>query len=229
MSSSGSDAARRAGPGRHPRQAQDRPGRPARPANRPRPTAEADPRPTPVEAADRAEVDAPRSRPLLGRAHRRPAAAAGRVRQLPQAGRARPAGRGRARGRRACWPTLLPVLDDIDRARAHGDLTGAFKAVADKLDGVAGQARPERVRRGRATRSTRRPRGGHARRERRRHRADVHDGHAPGYQHGERLLRPAMVGVDRPGRSPRPTSTMHRRRHDRPRAEHAADDTSERR
>ena len=28
---------------------------------------------------------------------------------------------------------LLPVLDDIERARAHGDLTGAFKAVADKL------------------------------------------------------------------------------------------------
>jgi molecular chaperone GrpE len=28
---------------------------------------------------------------------------------------------------------LLPVLDDIERAGAHGDLTGAFKAVADKL------------------------------------------------------------------------------------------------
>ncbi|WP_212754207.1 nucleotide exchange factor GrpE [Nakamurella aerolata] len=31
---------------------------------------------------------------------------------------------------------LLPVLDDIDRAESHGDLTGAFKAVADKLSGV---------------------------------------------------------------------------------------------
>ena len=30
--------------------------------------------------------------------------------------------------------TLLPVLDDIDRARKHGDLTGAFKAVADQLE-----------------------------------------------------------------------------------------------
>jgi molecular chaperone GrpE len=29
---------------------------------------------------------------------------------------------------------LLPVLDDIDRARQHGDLTGAFKAVADQLE-----------------------------------------------------------------------------------------------
>ena len=28
---------------------------------------------------------------------------------------------------------LLPVLDDVDRAAAHGDLKGAFKAVADKL------------------------------------------------------------------------------------------------
>ena len=33
-----------------------------------------------------------------------------------------------------CSPTLLPVLDDIDRARQHGDLTGAFKAVADQLE-----------------------------------------------------------------------------------------------
>ena len=31
---------------------------------------------------------------------------------------------------------LLPVLDDIERAREHGDLTGAFKAVADQLDTV---------------------------------------------------------------------------------------------
>ena len=29
---------------------------------------------------------------------------------------------------------LLPVLDDVDRARQHGDLTGAFKAVADQLE-----------------------------------------------------------------------------------------------
>ena len=28
---------------------------------------------------------------------------------------------------------LLGVLDDIERADTHGDLTGAFKAVADKL------------------------------------------------------------------------------------------------
>ncbi|HEY2205452.1 MAG TPA: nucleotide exchange factor GrpE [Pseudonocardia sp.] len=31
---------------------------------------------------------------------------------------------------------LLPVLDDLDRAATHGDLTGAFKAVGDKLVSV---------------------------------------------------------------------------------------------
>ena len=31
---------------------------------------------------------------------------------------------------------LLPRLDDIDRAREHGDLTGAFKGVADQLETV---------------------------------------------------------------------------------------------
>jgi molecular chaperone GrpE len=30
--------------------------------------------------------------------------------------------------------SMLPIVDDIDRARAHGDLTGAFKAVADQFD-----------------------------------------------------------------------------------------------
>ena len=31
---------------------------------------------------------------------------------------------------------LLPVLDDIDRAREHGEVEGGFKAVADSLDRV---------------------------------------------------------------------------------------------
>lgn len=34
---------------------------------------------------------------------------------------------------------LLTVLDDLDRAEAHGDLTGPFKAVADKVVGVVGK------------------------------------------------------------------------------------------
>lgn len=35
---------------------------------------------------------------------------------------------------------LLPVLDDVLRARAHGDLTGAFAAVGERLEQVVGKA-----------------------------------------------------------------------------------------
>jgi len=35
---------------------------------------------------------------------------------------------------------LLPLLDDIERAEQHGDLNGAFKAVADKLAGTLQRA-----------------------------------------------------------------------------------------
>ncbi len=34
------------------------------------------------------------------------------------------------------FAALLPILDDIDRARAHGDLTGAFGAVGEALAAV---------------------------------------------------------------------------------------------
>jgi molecular chaperone GrpE len=34
----------------------------------------------------------------------------------------------------AVLQNLLPVLDDIDRAREHGELEGGFKAVADSLE-----------------------------------------------------------------------------------------------
>ena len=34
---------------------------------------------------------------------------------------------------------LLPVLDDIDRAREHGDLTGPFAAVAESLTALTGK------------------------------------------------------------------------------------------
>ena len=40
----------------------------------------------------------------------------------------------------AILSALLPVLDDVDRAREHGELTGGFKAVAEALERVvAGQ------------------------------------------------------------------------------------------
>jgi molecular chaperone GrpE len=40
----------------------------------------------------------------------------------------------RVRGIEDVLTTLLPVLDDIDRARSAAELTGPFAAIADKLD-----------------------------------------------------------------------------------------------
>jgi molecular chaperone GrpE len=93
---------------------------------------------------------------------------------------------------------LLPVLDDIDRARQHGDLTGGLKAIADQLEaaltklglepfGEPGDPFDPTV-----------------------HEAVMHNESdevsvptcttvmRKGYKHGERLLRPAMVGVSDP-------------------------------
>jgi molecular chaperone GrpE len=93
---------------------------------------------------------------------------------------------------------FLPVLDDIDRARQHGDLTGGLKAIADRLEGIlsklglvsfgeVGDPFDPTV-----------------------HEAVMHDESAevteptcttvmrPGYKHNDRLLRPAMVGVSDP-------------------------------
>jgi molecular chaperone GrpE len=36
----------------------------------------------------------------------------------------------------AVLSSLLPVLDDIDRAREHGEVEGGFKAVADSLERI---------------------------------------------------------------------------------------------
>jgi molecular chaperone GrpE len=106
---------------------------------------------------------------------------------------------------------LLPVLDDLDRAAAHGDLTGAFKAVADKLVGVLngaglvafgaeGEPFDPTV-----------------------HEAVQHDTSPDvagptvslvmrqGYRMGERLLRPAMVAVTdaEPGAPELPNDRTH--------------------
>jgi molecular chaperone GrpE len=93
---------------------------------------------------------------------------------------------------------LLPVIDDLDRARAHGDLTGPLKAVADKLEaaftklglqafGEVGDPFDPAI-----------------------HEAVTHDESdtvtvptcttvmRQGYKHHDRLLRPAMVGVTDP-------------------------------
>jgi len=102
---------------------------------------------------------------------------------------------------------LLPILDDIDRARVHGDLTGALKSVADHFDatltklglvafGEPGDPFDPTV-----------------------HDAVTHNESddvteptctvimRPGYRHGERLLRPAMVGVSEPSAAPAAPAT----------------------
>jgi molecular chaperone GrpE len=102
---------------------------------------------------------------------------------------------------------MLPILDDIDRARAHGDLTGALKAVSDHLDAIFGKLGlvsfgevgdpfdptvHEAVTHGESD-EVDQPTCTMVMR--------------PGYKHGDRLLRPAMVGVTDPAAPPPLTET----------------------
>jgi molecular chaperone GrpE len=93
---------------------------------------------------------------------------------------------------------LLALLDDVDRAEQHGELSGGFKAVADQLNsitsriglekyGTAGEAFDPQI-----------------------HEALMHEESAdvavataskilqPGYKYKERILRPARVAVTDP-------------------------------
>ena len=93
---------------------------------------------------------------------------------------------------------LLALLDDVDRAEAHGELSGGFKAVADQLNsitsriglekyGTEGEVFDPQI-----------------------HEALIHDESAdvavptaskilqPGYKYKERILRPARVAVTDP-------------------------------
>jgi molecular chaperone GrpE len=96
---------------------------------------------------------------------------------------------------------LLPILDDIERARVHGDLTGALKSVADHFDTTLGKlglvafGEP-----GDPFDPTVHEAVMHSESD------DVTEATCtvimrPGYRHGERLLRPAMVGVSEPSDS----------------------------
>jgi molecular chaperone GrpE len=93
---------------------------------------------------------------------------------------------------------LLPVLDDIGRAREHGELTGGFKSVADSLEGIAvklglvpfGEA-------GEPFDPTQHEALMHS------YSSDVSEPTAvqilqPGYKVGERIIRPARVAVAEP-------------------------------
>ncbi|HEV2890817.1 MAG TPA: nucleotide exchange factor GrpE [Frankiaceae bacterium] len=99
---------------------------------------------------------------------------------------------------------LLPVLDDVDRAREHGEVTGGFKSVADALESTLTRLGLERFGAGGDPFDPML------------HEAVTH-GHAddvteptcvsvmrPGYRFAERLLRPAMVAVAEPAAEPEP-------------------------
>jgi molecular chaperone GrpE len=93
---------------------------------------------------------------------------------------------------------LVPVLDDIDRAASHGDLTGGLKAVADHLDTVLTKVGLERFGEvGEPFNPAVHEAVMHAESD------DVTQPTCtsvlrPGYRYRERLLRPAMVGVTEP-------------------------------
>ncbi|GAA0921997.1 nucleotide exchange factor GrpE [Virgisporangium aurantiacum] len=93
---------------------------------------------------------------------------------------------------------LLPVLDDLDRAREHGDLTGPFGAVADQLTaGLSKFGLTPFGSKGDAFDPTRHEAVAH------RTSAEVTEPSCVsvmrrGYLLGERLLRPAMVEVADP-------------------------------
>jgi molecular chaperone GrpE len=94
---------------------------------------------------------------------------------------------------------LLPVLDDIGRAREHGELTGGFKSVGESLEGIVaklgltsfGEA-------GDPFDPTLHEALMHS------YSADVTEPTAvqilqPGYRVGDRVIRPARVAVAEPG------------------------------
>ena len=111
-----------------------------------------------------------------------------------------------AAARASVLSEMLTVLDDVDRAEEHGDLTGAFKAVADKLigtltklglvqQGTVGEAfdpaRHEAVQFSTSVEVTE---------------PTVTAVYRHGYAIGERLIRPAVVVVTGPEHDAAPPS-----------------------
>jgi molecular chaperone GrpE len=122
---------------------------------------------------------------------------------------------------------LLPVLDDIDRARDHGELEGGFKAVAESLERVVATLGLERF--GKPGEEF----------DPRIHEALMHD-YADdvdtvtaqtilqvGYRVGERILRPARVAVVEPAPVDAPVTPQRSEEADAATDGDAADDTEE--
>ena len=100
--------------------------------------------------------------------------------------------------------SLLPVLDDIGRARDHGDLTGAFKSVGESLETIAAKLGLESFGEpGEPFDPLVHEALMHS------YAPDVTEPTAvqilqPGYKVGERIIRPARVAVAEPGDGPAP-------------------------
>ncbi len=90
---------------------------------------------------------------------------------------------------------LLPLLDDIDRAREHGDLVGAFKTVGESLEAALAKLGLERFG---AAGEVFDPAVHEALSSQEREGLDgpiVDAVYQPGYRFGQRVLRPARVAV----------------------------------
>jgi molecular chaperone GrpE len=99
----------------------------------------------------------------------------------------------------ATFAELLPVLDDVGRAREHGELDGAFRAVGEALEATVVRLGLERFGSvGDPFDPTIHEALTHE------HRDDVTEPvcvavYQPGYRYGGRVVRPARVGVAEPG------------------------------
>lgn len=96
---------------------------------------------------------------------------------------------------------LLAVLDDIGRARAHGDLTGTFATVADRLQEAAGRLGLQPVGEAGETFDPASHEAISARPDDTVTEAVIEEVITSGYRVGDRLLRPALVSVRMPAGS----------------------------
>ena len=102
----------------------------------------------------------------------------------------------RAQGEAAVLQSLLTVLDDIARAAEHGELQGGFKAVADSLQQAASKHKREAFGvKGDAFDPSLHEAVFHAGESAEVEVTSVDTVMRTGYRHGDRVLRPATVGV----------------------------------
>jgi molecular chaperone GrpE len=102
----------------------------------------------------------------------------------------------RAQGEAAVLQSLLTVLDDISRAADHGELEGGFKAVADALQQAVAKHKLEAFgAEGEPFDPAHHEAVFHAGESADVNTTTVHSVMRTGYKHGDRVLRPATVGV----------------------------------